>query len=534
MACASAIAQEGGQDVMIGTDLDLQGFLDTELAAGKKRVVVPPGQYRVTPRKREHLRLAGLSAVEIVAEGVEMICTETTRALTIVDCNDLKLKGLTIDYDPLPYTQGRIIKLSQDNTVHDIELFDGYPAAEYVRNSKYEIFRPDTRTLRFGSYHQFSAEVLDAGHIRVTRKGRYMGEKVGDIIAIGTSTAPGGQIPHAVYTSHSAGVVLEGITLYASNCFGFLESDCKATHYLRCKIDRRAPGGDLKQRAQPRIRSLNADAYHSKHATIGPRIEACVAKFMGDDCINICGDYHLVMAANGTRLRVLAKRKLNIRAGDPLEVVAYDGRRLPDAEVISTRKLGETTAEELAFLSKQRMHAPFRQGKLGPTYEIVVDREMALPMGSTIRSANRVGNGFSVVDCDFGFNRSRGILIKASQGEVRDNRMEGCWGEAIKVSPEFWWLEAGSSNDVKIVGNRILNCLGKGIAVYAIPGKGGTAPAGAHNDIVIENNIVTKTAQTSIWVTSTRGLTLRNNTVDDAEGGVVLENCDELVGQETE
>jgi len=517
-----------------GVEFDLQGFIDTELAAGKTRVTVPPGRYRVGPRNREHLRLDGLSNVEIVADNVEMICTETTRALTIVDCTDVRLRGLTVDYDPLPYTQGRIVKLSTDNTVHDIELFDGYPSAEYVRDFKYEIFRPDTRTLRFGSYHQFSAQVVDAAHIRVTRGGRYMGEEVGDIIAIGTSFAPGGQIPHAVYASRSANVVLEDVTLYASNCFGFLDTDCKATHYLRCRVDRRPPETDFRQRAVPRIRSLDADAFHSKHATVGPRLEACVARFMGDDCINICGDYHMVMACDGPRLRVLAKGHLNTQPGDPIEVVAYDGRRLSDAKAVSIREVGTASAEELAFLARQRMHAPFKQGALKHAFEVVVDRDMTLAMGSVICSANRIGNGFSVVGCDFGFNRSRGILIKASHGDIRNNRLEGCWGEAVKVSPEFWWLEAGSSNDVKIAGNRILNCLGKGIAVYAIPGQGGIAPAGAHSDIVIEDNVITNTAQTSIWVTSTRRLILRNNKVDDNATGVVLDNCEDVTRTDLE
>lgn len=509
-----------------GTDFDLQGFIDNALKTGTKRVVIPPGRYRLKPTRREHLSLRGLDGVEIVAANVEMICTETTRAITISDCRDLRIKGLTIDYDPLPYTQGRIVKLSNNNTVHDIELFDGYPAADEVVEFKYEIFRPDTRTLRFGSYHSFKVEKLGLRSIRITRQGHYMGEQVGDIVVIGTQHAPGGSIPHAVYLSKSERVVLEDITLYASNCFGFLESDCHATHYLRCVIDRRPEVSDLRQREIPRIRSLNADAFHSKYATVGPTLEECTARFQGDDCVNICGNYHMVMGTTGSTLRVLAKGALNIQPGDPLEVVTYEGVRLPDAEALSTKEIGKATAEELAFLAKQRLHAPFKQGKIDRIYEVVVNRDMHLPMGSIICSANRIGNGFKVIGCDFGFNRSRGILIKASHGEVRGNKLEGCWGEAIKVSPEYWWLEAGSSNDVHIVNNRITNCQGKGIAIYAQTGRGGYAPTGMHNDILIEGNTITNTSDLHVWVTSTRGLVLRGNTYD--RNKEKLEHCTEV------
>ena len=509
-----------------GTPFDLQGFIDQELQSGKQRIVIPPGRHRVTPKDKIHLILEDLSDIEIDATGAEMVCTETTRALRINNCTNVTLRGLTIDYDPLPYTQGRIVSLSQDNTVHDIELFEGYPAAQYVDEFKYEIFKPDTRTLRFGSYHSFKVEPTGERTIRVTREGNYRGEQVGDIIAIGTRIASGGQIPHAVTVNDSTNVVLEDIHLYASNCFGFLEGGCTATVYRRCVIDRRAPEDDLKPREDARIRSLDADAYHSKTAIVGPQIIECTAKFQADDCINICGNYHMVMASEGATLRVLAKHKLDIQIGDPLEVVAYDGQRLPDAKALAIKKIGTLTDDERQFLSTQRMHRPFREGSIKDIYEVVIDRPVALERGSVIGAANRMGNGFKVIGCDFGFNRSRGILIKASHGEVSGNTLEGCEGQAIKVAPEWWWLESGSSNDITISGNTIRNCGGDGIAVYAEAGKGGKAPAGAHNDIRITNNTMSNVDGRDIYVSSTKGLVLTGNNCD--ADSIVLENCEDI------
>jgi hypothetical protein len=84
-------------------------------------------------------------------------------------------------------------------------------------------------------------------------------------------------------------VRLENIDLFASNCFGFLEYNCDGSIYSGCRIDRRPAAGDPVKRADPRLRSLNADAYHSKHAVKGPAYIECTARFMGDDCINIRG-----------------------------------------------------------------------------------------------------------------------------------------------------------------------------------------------------------------------------------------------------
>ena len=111
---------------------------------------------------------------------------------------------------------------------------------------------------------------------------------------------------------------------------------------------------------------------------------------------------------------------------------------------------------------------------------------------------------------------------------MQDNVLEGCWGEAIKVAPEYWWLEAGSSQDLRITGNHMRDCLGDGIAVYARAGAGGMACAGAHKDIVIQDNVLSNVQGIDIWVTSTQGLTLKNNRFDQGEPEVKLESCEEL------
>lgn len=497
---------------------DLQGFIQREVAVGKQRIVVPPGRYRVAPRNREHLALRGLKDITINADGVEMVCTETTRALTINCCTNVTLRGLTIDYDPLPFTQGRITGLSADKKSCEIELFAGYPPAEMARNFKYEIFRPDTRSLRCEDRYLSKVEVIDARHLRLTLPGGRASnaEQAGDLIVIGAEYAPHGSASHAVECSHNVNVRLEDVTLFASNCFGFLEYDCDGMTYHRCRIDRRSAADDPVKRADPRLRSLNADAFHSKHATRGPAYLECTARFQGDDCVNICGDYHLITGSQGRELRVLAKHDMNIQPGDPVELVTYDGRRLPDAQALAIQPAEAIREEERAFLARQQMDANLKaaRGALTKAFAVVLDREVSIPMGSVICSIRRVGNGFAVKNCNFGFNRSRGILIKASQGEVSGNHIEGAEMSAILVAPEYWWLEAGSSSDLKIVSNTITACKGIPICIEATAGNGDIAPVGAHRNLAIVDNTVTDCPAPGILVCSTSALKLENNKLD--------------------
>jgi len=494
---------------------DLQGFLDDALASGSQEVRVPPGRYRVHPHNAQHLVLRGLEHVVIDCTGVEMICSETTRAITIAKCKDLTLRGLVIDYDPLPFTQGRITRISPDSLTHEIAILDGYPRAATARLLKYEVFDPETRRLRCLSPVMTRLEVVDDDRFRVTKSSHRSDhhETIGDLVAIAAEHAPGGVLPHAVVCAESENVVLEDIDLYSSNCFGFFETNCAATTYRRCRYDRRTPETEFEPR-DPRLRSGNADAFHSTSATIGPRYLACVGRSMGDDGINICGDYHLVMKSSGATLRVLAKRAMNLAVGDVVELVTSDGDRLPDARVEKLRADVPITSEERHWLRQQRMDHDLRtnSGKaLVSGFEVTLDRTATLPRGSLVASTRHMGRGFEIRQCTFGFTRSRGIIIKASHGIISDCVLEGCWQAGILVSPDRWWLEAGSASEVSITNNVIRHVRAPGIVVTSMARDGRVAPAGCHTGIQIEGNCFEDVPFPCILCTSTKRLTVASN-----------------------
>jgi hypothetical protein len=159
-------------------------------------------------------------------------------------------------------------------------------------------------------------------------------ERVGDILVTNNHSGMRGS-PHTVELRACKGMRFEDITVFASPCFGFLEYDCEGSQYLRCIVDRRVPADDPVKRAQPRMRSLNADAFHSKDAAKGPAIIGCKAHFQGDDCVNINGRYHYVSGSRGRLVRIaVLDNKPKIKVGDPVEFLPYSGPRPPDAVVM--------------------------------------------------------------------------------------------------------------------------------------------------------------------------------------------------------
>lgn len=524
-----------------GVAFDLQGFVDAKLQLGERRIVIPPGRYRVAPRRGVHLAFKNLHDVEIVATGVEMVCTQTTQALAFEGCRNVTVKGLAIDYDPLPFTEGRIVAQAPDKSWLEFELFEGYPDSKL--EERIEIFSPATGELRRATLSGWQPfEKVGPRRYRVAKPQRHRfnaeadTEEIGDILVTNHVYAPDGSRAHAVFSSGCVDLKLEDIWLFASNCFGFLEVDCDHTTYLRCRIDRRPLAADYPARGFARMRSLDADAFHSKHAVRGPQLIGCAAKYQGDDCVNICGDYHMVLASQGAVLRVLAKREMNIAANDPVEFLPYEGCRPADAVALAIEPATPITEAEQAFVLKQRLDEGLRKHLVSgraKVYTLTLDRGVAVAMGSLVCSGRRMGNGFLVKDCDFGYNRSRGILIKASRGGVIGNRITRSWMSAVLISPEFWWFEAASSSDIDIRNNRIDGCKGCAIAVEAHGGNGRVLPAGAHRNISICDNQITGSALPCMRVTSTAGLVIRGNTLtparsDAKEDPVRLEQCESV------
>ena len=362
-----------------------------------------------------------------------------------------------MDYDPLPFTQGKIIAIAPDKSSMDFEVAAGYPENTLVE--RVQIYDPATSELRRGDAN-WKPEILalGGGRYRVEKGHHHFNplsdtEQVGDILVTNNHFGPAGG-PHAIELKNSKGVHLEDITLFASPCYGFFEYDCDGDRYIRCKVDRRDLSDDPVKRALPRMRSLNADAYHSKNAIKGPAIIGCKAHFQGDDCVNINGNYHYVSGSRGRLLRIAVTGEPKIKAGDPVEFLPNFGPRPADAVAVKMEPDPTPIREdEKAMISSLSLDSRISKALLTETvgfYTLTLDRDIALPDGSAVCCPLRIGNGFAVKDCDFGHNRSRGILIKASKGEVTGNRIVMSRMAAVLVSPSWQPASPSGSSHVAV------------------------------------------------------------------------------------
>jgi hypothetical protein len=112
---------------------------------------------------------------------------EITEAVSISQCKNLKLSGLTIDYDPLPFTQARITAMGPDKEWLEFEILQGYP--EDKLEQRIEIFDAKSGELKVGTRYDWQPfEKIGERKYRVRRGADFkadpkaIDEEVGDFL----------------------------------------------------------------------------------------------------------------------------------------------------------------------------------------------------------------------------------------------------------------------------------------------------------------------------------------------------------------
>jgi len=498
---------------------DLQAMIDRAIADGDAKLVIPPGTYRVAPPapRAPHLTIANATELTIVADGVRMVCTQLNQAIRIENADGLTLRGLTIDHDPLPFTQGTVTAVSDDHRVLTIELDKGYPAL--TERARASIWTPDGTRIKPDTWTRYggSFEHLDDGSVRFDQ-GRSMNDGVaaGDRIVFSNQYTTA----HGIVLDDCSNTTLDGVTLHASTCFGVLERHGDANRYANLRI---TPGPPPAGADRPRILSTLADGLHSKHARRGPTVEGCVFEKMGDDGIAINGDFMLLTGADASAttpsVTLAFKRFLSVDPGDRLLVRdKFTGRPLGEATVTAIEPATGDAVAQLGQLVATHLPQLRERNAFDQAWTLSLDQPIDAPVGSVAVSPDRIGAGFVVRDNTIRNHRARGILVKSSDGVIQNNTIVGSSMAGIVMSPEVdLWMEADFSRDVVIRGNTIedVNLAARNAgSVYAgaISITSSTlSPAGGHERLRVVDNTITGGAGPGLLVTSARDVEVRGN-----------------------
>ncbi len=497
--------------------LDAQALVDTAVTSGAKSITIPAGICRVEPPghgRWAHLNLKNLTNFTIKANGVTMLCTKKASAIEMSGCSNVTVRGLTIDYDPMIFTQGTVTEWAADNSWFEVKLDAGYPQTPETKYARMDVYdaktlrlKPDCWTMEAKEEHPLV--IVEPGRVRVPWQQKHTHNNVepGDLIAI----CEGG--PHCIVINGCSHCTLRDVTTYGAGCFGVIEDKGDANRYDNFRI---IPGPKPAGASRARIRSTCADGFHSNGAHIGPTLEHCRIESTGDDAIAIHGKYFEVLKGSGRELVIAGKPHV----GDRVRVVSDKVEVRGEAVITNVVRITDEKQEAELSAAWPHEHA-HRPPHFDEMSVIQVDSDVSPATGDRVSFPEHCGSGFAIRDTTVFNNRARGMLIKAGNGIIEDNTIDGSVICGIILCPEFYWNEACYSRDVIIRNNTVRNTgLGPAnggslqcgaIAVVADSNDGKIPAAGGHRNIRIERNTIEGCPGPCIEVTSAEHVEIIGN-----------------------
>jgi polygalacturonase len=462
------------------------------------------------------LIIKNISNLMIEGNGSEFVGHDYSSMFHFSNCTNLSIANLTIDWDPLPYTQGKVTAVDSDYI--DIEVLAPFVAKEGLHTEAVIGYEPGKRRMarRFTDHYQLgfekTTEVVKPGVMRlfIGRKDRF----AGTMPEVGTHVIA----RHHVYGYQSfelekcKNVHLENIIIYSNPGMGVTGDECRDITIRHLKVMLR-PGTD-------RWMSCTADATHFAGCRGTITLENCLFEGMGDDATNVRSGHYLLVSER------LENNKLRIKTGyrygsdltppekgDKLELSGEDKPLLPYATLTVSSVERDSVNKSLIIGFSEKL--PERTGK-----------------------GDAVGNASSIPvlrirNCTTIRNRSRGFIIKTRDVIIEDCTFQDITECAIALETDVngWW-ESISSRDVIICNNRFID--GKfesgylhGVIEFHTMSR--TAPAGVYSRITISNNVFLGSEGSIIKIGSADDVNIINNIMDyPKEAAVLLYNSSNI------
>lgn len=515
----------------------LLGSFARAAAAGEKSFVIAAGDYRFD--RGRGFSLQRLADMDIEATGATF-WFGGGQGVSLERCRNVLLRGLTIDADPLPWTQAVIeeIDAAAQTMVVRIEQDYAVPGGDQLaKPCRVLFFDGETRCeLPVFDDQTTAVEPLGEGRFKIAKfasarvfrnpvPGRTV--RAGDLVALFIMYGGGSNIS----LRDCEAVRLENITNHAASAFAYHETGGKGgNRYVGCKLTRR-PGTS-------RLMASRADCFHSYLMEQGPVIEDCEFSHSGDDLINIHGFFGLVLqVVSGRECIVASPYGAILRPGselrisdpeaptDPREGVVVSAEQIRDAAISGEAK----ALPETLMLQRQLRVRDMSEVRLS---RVVLDREVPLAKLDVVSCPDYSGRGAVIRGNHLHDGHIRGILLKSHDVLVEGNRIERTGHGGIVLDPEFFWLEGPFCRNIRVLDNTLvgngrasLDAAGFGVSHAAIQvgvhfGKRlfpRTLVSGILNeDIRITGNRIDRPAGFGIMVMNTRRAVISDNVITGA------------------
>ena len=504
----------------------LQQLIDR--AAEGDTVLLPSGTLYVS----QPLIVSGKKNVKICGQDTHFMHTgydskvheaQASSGLFVVDrCTGVTLENFSVDYADYVSVAGTVEEIDAGEEPSFVlrlyPEFAGMTGEEYYRAGM--SFDPDGAP----NYHfsvwetDFSVKKIGAGLLKISCRnvGNVNKLSIGEAVNLRLCLNGAGVVVHVA----SGDTLFKDITIYQAVCGSFFIGQRSGSVTFDHVVITFRDGTQ-------QLMSSNADAIHIAGMTGKLTVLNSVFDGLGDDAVNVHSAAGILTGADYECNTVHFVHGWSKKPADPSWSQAGDAVEFYDPKTFlptGTAVVRDYTGDRL-----------------------VLD---ALPAG--VAEGDVVANlaylpSVHIANCTVTRNRARAFLIQTRDVVIENCRMDRISLPAIIVAPDInFWFEVGPAQNVVMRNNSIQKCafIGASANMGAIVVKAshdaGYAdyPAGVHRDILIENNEIDDTANSAIFVSATKGLTVRHNRIGryatvknhpTCEQAVCCVNCTEMV-----
>jgi hypothetical protein len=445
---------------------------------GGQTLFLPLGTYRLASAQQAAISFSNHANFEIDGGGSTILMGNDALCLAFDRCANVQVRNLTIDWDPLPYTQGTI----SDSGIgwFEVKLDDGFPPISANGIMAIESYDRSLRNIARNGVQVSGDKVtavqpLSINRVRI-RSSHVIPITIGTVIVI---RFKGNH--DAIRLTQCQSISFSGTTLLSSHSMGYNISSSSNLTFRQCTIGFQPTG--------QRLLSTNADGMHITNCGGSLTIDQCMFAGMGDDAINV----NAAMWRVRSRLSGSGAMLLN-RSGMPLSQNDTPGPQ-----------------DKLEVLDPADLHVikrDFPNGLATVPDNSLVDDLARVP----VTTINR---------CHFLGNHSRAILGH-SHLQVRNCVFQNTSLAAIMIAPDDHWMEGPTTGDIVIDGNTFAGCHyathdPEGTITVDIEqtyGRRGAVPRGIAQIVQISDNIFKDCYTGAVSCRSVDGLTIRGNQVD--------------------
>lgn len=484
----------------------------SQVSLGVSEIAVAYGTWPVFPSDPHSsvypFSFTNLSNFIMWFDNVQLVFQDYTKAGFLFDsCTNVTLHGITTIYNEPTFSQAVVYNITLSSTNKqiiwvDVEICSGYPnrfmlnqtsISGYIFNGT-TLLAYEPSKMTEVSFLSTSQNLTDDGSkLRFFLSVDYV---TSGSLNVGDYITARGYFTQFFYASNSAYISYIDVIILNCGGYGFFASGGVGGHlYRRIRITY-APPPPVAGAVPPLI-TCSADGFHYIAAEQGPTIQNSLFEGMQDDAIAIHGLYGNVTNINhdAKQFHIVVTYNYLYAVGDILRI--YTPSYVPRGYVTVSAVQQEADGSMNVTLTGSIID--FIQ-----IYDVVTDM-------------SHQSNGYLIENNLIRWHRARGMLIKASNGIIRNNIINGSSIGGIHIKPEPF-TEADYGQNVTVEGNWVSDSgffYGWGsICVFTILPHSNAYPlAGGFVNILINNNTILRSYRDNILVTSTLNVTISNNRI---------------------